>query len=80
MRSREFNGERLRELREKRKLTLKELAAIVSEEFGVPVTDSTVSKWELGDRSPTPKRFGALCRALRVHEEALLHDREAGAA
>lgn len=80
MRSREFNGQRCRELREQQQLTLKELAARVSEEFGVPITESIVSKWERGDRSPSPKRFGPLCRALGVDEEALLRGREAGAA
>lgn len=80
MRSRDFDGVRCRELREERKLTLKELAALTSQEFGGPVTESIVSKWELGTRSPSPKRFGALCRALRIHEEALLADRLAGAA
>jgi len=80
MRSREFDGDHCRELREDRKLTLKELAAQVSKQFGIPTTESTVSKWECGDRSPSPKRFGALCQALGVAEDELLRDREEGAA
>ena len=79
MRSREFNGERCREVREKRKLTLQELADLISDILGYPVTVSSVSKWELGHRSPNPKRFGALCQALQVTEAFLLVDREVAA-
>lgn len=82
MKAREFNGERCREIREQRKLTQPELAALISadDEFGGSVTKWAVSKWEAGVRSPSPKRFGALCRALRVDEEVLLISRAARAA
>lgn len=80
MKAREFDGARCREIREQRKLTLEELALLVSEELGFPVTKWAICKWELGVRSPSPKRFGALCRALRVEEEDLLISRQAGAA
>lgn len=80
MRAREFNGGRCRELRERHKLTLVELAERITEEVGLPVSKYAVSKWERGTRSPSPKRFGALCRVLAVDEEELLLQREAGAA
>ncbi len=80
MRSREFDRARCRELREHHKLTLAELAERITQEFGGPVSKYAVSRWEGGTRSPSPKRFGALCRALAVDEEELLIQREVGAA
>ena len=67
-----LDGARCRAIREDQALTLQELADMVSESLGAPVSESTICKWELGRRQPTPKRFRALCEALNVAKEDLL--------
>lgn len=72
MRSRKLNGRQLRAIREDRALTLLQLAAKVGEAVGGTVAESTVCKWELGERQPNPLHFRGLCTALEVGKEELL--------
>ena len=57
---------RLRDVRERRGLTRRELAAALD------VTASLVAHWETGTRKPTPAWNEQLARSLRVHPKALL--------
>ncbi|GAA2092534.1 helix-turn-helix transcriptional regulator [Actinomadura alba] len=72
MQSVKVDGHRLRAVREERELTTTQLAALVSVELGRPVSQSTITKYEMGHRQPRPQMFGALCRALRRPKTDLL--------
>lgn len=72
MLSAKVDGAALREIREECELTTTELAALLSEELGRRVHQSTVSKYENGVRQPSAKAFGALCRVLEVDRDDLL--------
>ena len=63
---------RLREIREDRELTTKQVAALLSAELGRTVHQSTVSKYERGVRQPGVRTFGALCRVLRIQKSEVL--------
>ncbi len=53
-------GNELRKLRSERGLTLVAVAVLVGVDF------STVSRWESGDRTPTPQHVVTLAKALGV--------------
>jgi len=57
---------RLKELREKRKLTVEELA----EKSGIP--DKTLYRWESAGSAPTIDRFPELAQALKIKVRNLL--------
>ncbi|MUN41501.1 helix-turn-helix domain-containing protein [Actinomadura litoris] len=72
MQSAKLNGDRLRALREDNELTTTELAALVSVQMGRRVHQSTITKYEMGRRQPSPKMFGSICRVLRCEKDTLL--------
>jgi transcriptional regulator with XRE-family HTH domain len=72
MQSAKIDRDRLRALREEAELTTTELAALISVQVGRRVSQSTITKYEKGHRQPSPKMFGALCRALRCQKSVLL--------
>lgn len=72
MQSVKVDGDRLRAIREDRELSQIQLAALVSVELGRRVSQSTITKYEMGHRQPRPQMFGALCRALRCPKSELL--------
>ena len=59
-------GMRLREIRERRGYTQRELA------FALNVTSSLIRRWERGHTKLTAARNKQVARALRVHPKALL--------
>jgi len=59
-------------VREDRELTGTQLAGLVSEELGRVVHPATIWKIETGDRQPSAKLFGAICRSLKVKKSELL--------
>ncbi len=59
-------GEKLRQLRKEKKLTQKELAALIG------VKNSVISFYELGDRIPSPEVIRRLAIALHVSADYLL--------
>ena len=59
-------GMRLREIRERRGYTQRELA------FALDVTSSLIRHWEKGHTKLTAARNKQVARALRVHPKALL--------
>lgn len=72
MLSAKVDGVALREIREECELTTTELAALLSKDLGRTVHQSTVSKIENGQRQPSAKTFGALCRVLEADRDELL--------
>lgn len=70
MRTRRVSGTALRATREDRELTGPELA----EQVGVD--SSLIYKIEVGDRQPSAKVFGRICRALGADKADLLEDPE----
>ena len=58
-------GEKLRQLRKEKKLTQKELAALIG------VKNSVISFYELGDRIPSPEVIRRLAIALHVSADYL---------
>jgi transcriptional regulator with XRE-family HTH domain len=62
----------LRKIREECELTTTELAALLSDDLGRKVAQSTISKYENGRRQPSAKTFGALCRILEADRDELL--------
>jgi len=61
-------AERLRTLREKKKMTLEEL----SELTGIP--HQTICRWENGDRCPVNEQVFLLTDALQIKPSRLLED------
>ena len=59
-------GERLRQLRKQKKLTQKQLAALIG------VKNSIVSFYEVGDRIPSPEMLVKLAMTLGVSADYLL--------
>ncbi len=59
-------GETIKELREAKKLLLRELAALIN------VDTAMVSKFEKGERKPTRDQIASLSKALEVDEKKLL--------
>ncbi|MBQ6815746.1 MAG: helix-turn-helix transcriptional regulator [Clostridia bacterium] len=59
-------GDRLRKLRKERKLTQKELAALVG------IKNSVISFYEVGDRTPSLEALIKLSKALRISTDVLL--------
>lgn len=76
MQSVTIDGVRLRAIREDRELTTTKLAALISIELDRKVSQSTITKYEMGHRQPRPQMFGALCRALRCSKSDLLVEPE----
>jgi transcriptional regulator with XRE-family HTH domain len=72
MLSAKVDAARLQKIREERGLSTTQLAALLSQELGRTVHQSTVSKWETGSRQPRPDMFNAVCRALDVKRGELL--------
>lgn len=66
MRSVTVNGQALMALREERGLNQVRLAALLAEELGSPVHPTTISKYETEKIQPSPRRFSAICRVLKV--------------
>lgn len=65
-RIRQHQGRRLRELRQLRQMTLRSLAARMSEQPGVTVTAAAISEWERGVSTPRQHMQVAVARALDV--------------
>lgn len=63
---------RLRELRENKKETLKELATEIKEAEMVEITPDALAKYERGDREPTPKMWKVLANFFNVSVPYLL--------
>ena len=61
-------GIRLRELREKKKMTVEELSEIT----GIP--HQTICRWENGDRCPVNEQVFLLADALKIKSSRLLED------
>jgi len=59
-------GERLRQLREKKGLLLRQVAAAIE------VDTAMISKFEKGERKPTREQLSNLAKALDVDERELL--------
>ncbi|WP_329069041.1 helix-turn-helix domain-containing protein [Amycolatopsis sp. NBC_01480] len=74
MRTREIDGEKIRQAREVAGLTQAKLAAILR------IAPSTVGHWEIGNRSPVGANFRALCKALRITPAELTVDEPSVAA
>jgi transcriptional regulator with XRE-family HTH domain len=68
MRTKEIDGEKIRQAREDAGLTQAKLAAILC------TAPSTVGHWEIGSRSPIGANFRALCKALRITPAELIVD------
>jgi transcriptional regulator with XRE-family HTH domain len=79
MLSAKVDAARLQEIREERGLSTTQLAALLSQELGRTVHQSTVSKYETGARQPRPDMFNAMCRALDVQRDELLLPAKANA-
>lgn len=65
-----WSPERLREIREKKVLSMSQLATRVSEFSSAPVQKQMVDRWEKGS-APNAANLMALCSALRVDPWAL---------
>ncbi|MBB4689794.1 helix-turn-helix domain-containing protein [Amycolatopsis jiangsuensis] len=68
MRTREIDGDKIRQAREDAGLTQAKLAAILR------IAPSTVGHWEIGNRSPVGANFRELCKTLRVTPAELTVD------
>lgn len=66
-----FNGKRAREERERKGLTLADLA-VRCEGAGMGITVSTLCRWETGVFGPTAPRLRILAKALDVEVDELL--------
>lgn len=66
----QFDGNRLKTIREKKKLTRHDLA------LAVGCTREAVEKWENGKSAPGSGNFFALCEALGIKPAALLVEAE----
>jgi transcriptional regulator with XRE-family HTH domain len=64
--TRKVSGRLLRELREDQEITGVDLAQRVG------VDSSAIYKIEAGERQPSAKLFGRICRALGIEKDALL--------
>lgn len=71
MRSGTVNAPRLIAICEDRELTATQLAQLVSEQLGRRVDPATIYKIQRGDRQPSARMFGAICRSLRCKKEEL---------
>jgi len=61
-------GARLKELREKKKLTVEELSKLT----GIP--NPTLYRWENGDRCPVNEQVFLVASALKIKPSKLLED------
>ena len=64
--SKELFGERLRELRKKRRETQTDLAAVLG------VTDAQISDMEKGKKTTTLEKFALICEHYKVSADYLL--------
>jgi transcriptional regulator with XRE-family HTH domain len=64
-------GERIRELREKLDLSLRELGQKLADKDGKPKSAAFLSDVELGRRYPSPELLAEMARALRTTLEDL---------
>lgn len=72
MRSKTASGAKLMSAREDAELTLKEVANLLSEEFGRRVHPQSINRIEAGTRQPSAKMFGALSRLYKKNKDDLL--------
>jgi hypothetical protein len=63
---------RLRAELNRRELTVKEFVPLVAAERGQTIHPSTIEKILVGDRQPSQKLYGAICRALGCNWDDLL--------
>lgn len=70
-----FDGERAREARERKGLTLADLERRC-QNAGMKINVSTLSRWETGVFGPTAPRLRVLAAALDVEVDALLKKAE----
>jgi transcriptional regulator with XRE-family HTH domain len=73
MRSAIFDGTRYRELREQAEMTLNDVAMKTADEPGGPVHSSFVGAVERGVRQPSAKNAAALCRAISIDRDQVIH-------
>ncbi|MCP3805421.1 helix-turn-helix domain-containing protein [Allokutzneria sp. A3M-2-11 16] len=66
------DGQKLRELRESRELTARELTEQMAKDLGRRVHIDTIYKIERGSRQPSSKLLGAWCRALKTDRAIVL--------
>jgi hypothetical protein len=65
----------------RRELTVKEFVPLVASERGQKIHPSTIEKILVGDRQPSQKLYGAICRALGFDwDDLLLKDEPVGRA
>ena len=70
-------GEKLRALREARKLSYRKLEALLRDEAGIVISHTAIRKWELAEQTVTiPKKevVAALCRIFNVTPDFLLEE------
>lgn len=72
MRTATVNGYELRRRREDNELTLNDLAALCAVELGKTVHKSTLARIERGQRQPSSRLFGTICRALNCAKSDLI--------
>ena len=68
-----FNGKLLKRLRNKYNLTQKELG------LGIGVTDMTISRWEIGERSPSGRHLIELSVFFGVKPETFYKEKKMNA-
>ena len=66
------NGPKMRQVREGKELTLDALAARCARRLRKPVHRTTLNKIERGQRQPSARLFGAICRSLDCDKSELL--------
>ena len=63
-RLRQKQGKRIKEMRAFRKLTLRQLAAAMSQQQGITITAAAISAWEQGQSTPRQHLQVSLAKAL----------------
>ena len=66
---------KLKDERESRGYTQKEMADLLSLEFGRPISESLYQKWELGSQNLLPDQVLALSKYLKVDYKDLVEQK-----
>jgi len=65
-------GQRLKELRTERQLTMDMVVSDINKKYGIDVTRGHLSKWENGVNIPTLRLAGCMCRYYGVSLDYLM--------